>query len=76
MTDYKTHESIDSILNQWQNNHPSLYFVKESIQIKYADSDLGIFTLYFTSKTPNGDSELVKIKALRNGENWKFNHLK
>ena len=77
MKDYRTHESIDSILTQWQNNHPTLYFVKESINIRYAAPDLGIFTLYFTSKTPNGDTDMVKIKALKTKEGtWRLNHLK
>lgn len=77
MTDYRTQESIDNILNQWQTNNPTLYFVKESIDIKYADPDLGIFTLYFSSKTPNGDTDMVKIKSIKTKDGaWRLNHLK
>ena len=77
MTDYRTQESIDSILNQWQTNNPTLYLVKESIKIKHADPDLGIFTLYFSSKTPNGDTDMVKIKYIKTKDGvWRLNHLK
>jgi len=74
----KIQESVDSILHQWKLNHPSLRLINDSVQIKHADPDVGIYTLYFRSKTSDGKSDLVKIKAFDNkfGQGWKLNHLK
>ena len=77
MTDYRIQESIDSILNQWKTDSPNLNVVYESIEIKYADPLLGIFTLYFSSIGANGDKETVKIKSIKRKDgSWILNNLK
>jgi|TARA_Y100000389_G_C17342136_1_gene453947 hypothetical protein len=77
MDDLRTQESIDNILNQWQINNPNLRCVRESIEIKHADPNFDIFTLYFSGTNLVGDSKIVKIKSIKtkNGK-WRINHLK
>ncbi len=62
---------IHSIIDQWKEETGNQKSISsDSIKVKYADREVGIYTIYLML------NPTVRIKALLNGPAWKIIELK